>query len=86
MPERIRLTYTGMGPASLRYLQVEVREGVVRPRAVVSAEGPVSGASNLLVDDTSEAVFGSFDAMYRIRNPRSEPRPAVVELELEDLR
>ena len=82
MPERIRLTYTGMGPASLRYLQVEDREGVVRPRAVVSAEGPVSGASNLLVDDTSEAVFGSFDAMYRIRNPRSEPRPAVVELEL----
>jgi len=82
MPTEVKIGYDGYGAASLRYLQIEDRESIVRPAKVVSSEGAVTGAENLLADDTREAVFGVADAVGQVRDTSSVPPKASVVLSL----
>lgn len=79
-PDAIRISYSGKGAASLRYVQVESRDGIVRPVSVLNASGLVQNAANLLVDDTSEAVFGDPDACGAVSHPERAERVSSVVL------
>lgn len=81
-PEAIRISHSGMGAASLRYVQIESRDGIVRPVSVLNASGLVQNAANLLVDDTSEAVFGDPDACGAVSHPERAERVSSVVLGL----
>ena len=82
MPEKVRVSYTGFGAGELRYLQIEDKDGVVRPSAVLAVKGQVADAAALLTDDFRAARFGDPDAMERVRRSSDPVPPAVVELEL----
>lgn len=74
-PSRVRLTYTSVGAADLRYLH-----HVIRPKAVVKASGTV--ADSTLIDDSNCVRFGTPDAMAQVRDSTTRREPAILEIEM----
>lgn len=77
-PDAIRITHSGMGAASLRHVQIESRDGIVRPSAVLGVSGLVQNAANVLVDDTSEVVFGDPDACGAVSHRERAARTSSI--------
>ncbi len=86
---QLRITVAGIGGFVMHCLKLifpdrpDGRRGlrVLTPKRILSQQGAVTGAENLLTDDRRPTVFGDYEHVKYFKNARPQP-PCVVTMEV----
>ena len=78
---QLRISVTGIGGFVMHYLKLIFPDRTLAPTKILSHQGAVTGAENLLVDDRRPTVFGDYQFEPYFRNAQPQP-PCVVTMEV----
>ena len=78
---QLRISVTGIGGFVMHYLKLILPGRILAPTKILSHEGAVTGAENLLVDDRRPTVFGDYESEPYFRDARPQA-PCVVTMEV----
>jgi hypothetical protein len=78
---QLRISVTGIGGFVMHYLKLIFHDRILAPTKILSHEGAVTGAENLLVDDRRPTVFGDYEFQPYFRSAQPQP-PCVVTMEV----
>lgn len=78
---QLRISVTGIGGFVMHYLKLIFSDRTLAPTKILSHEGTVTGAENLLVNDRRPTVFGDYEFQPYFRSAQPQP-PCVVTMEI----